>query len=379
MTENIRLAFLANGESVHTRRWLGHFASRGYDVHLITFTAKPIKGIEIHELRYFRKFAYPMRIWEIRKTVKEVDPDILHAHYSSHYGVYGSLTGFHPFIISVWGSDVLKTPKESRIRKYGVYYALKRADCITTTAEFMKGYLVKEFGLPQNKVVRIPWGINLGIFYRGYEKEARALKRSLGIETEAPVVLSNRQMDAKYEIENIADAIPYVLESHPNATFIFIRGHGSFEFEYRMKRRTTRLEVGNNTRFISRLISPREMAIYLNMADVFVSIPKTDQFGSSVIEGMACGPVPIVSDIEVYHQYLKHGKNALFVDPEIPREIAEEITHTISHPEIRDAFYTINREIVEEKEDWNRNAEKMEELYKHVLRNACRIGYSRRS
>ena len=369
-TENIKLAFLASGESVHVKRWLMYFVGKGYDVHLITFTPEPIKGLRIHELRHFRKFPYPLTIWKVRKAVKKIDPDILHAHYASHYGVCGALTGFHPFIISVWGSDVLRTPKESRIRRYGVSYALKRADCVTTTAKFMKGYLVKTFGLPQNKIVRIPWGIDLKVFHRGYEKEVRTLKRALGIKADAPVVLSNRHMNPIYEIESIVDAIPYVLKLHPDATFIFIRGYGSPEFENKMKLKAEKLEVANNTRFISKLIAPREMAIYSNMADVFMSIPKTDQFGSSVMEGMACGSIPIVSDIKVYYQYLRDEVNALFVNPENQREIVEKIIYCIGHPEIKDGFYAINKKIIEEKEDWNKNAKKMEGLYKNLLDSA---------
>lgn len=71
MADSIRLAFLADGESGHTKRWLRYFVGKGYDVHLITFTAEPVKGVKIHELRYFGKFAYPPRIWKIRRTVKE--------------------------------------------------------------------------------------------------------------------------------------------------------------------------------------------------------------------------------------------------------------------------------------------------------------------
>lgn len=370
MTENIRLAFLANGKSIHIERWLRYFVSRGYDVHLITFTAKLIKGVKIHELRYFSKVAYPLRIWNIRKAVKKIDPDILHAHYTTHYGFYGALTGFHPFIVSVWGSDVLSTPKESKIRRYGVSYALKKADCITTTAKFMKGYLFNTFGLPQNKIVRIPWGIDLKLFHKGYKKEVRSLKRALGIKTGVPVILSNRHMAPQYEIESIIDAIPYVLKSHPDSIFILIRGSGSSGFESKMSVKTEKLEVANNTRFISKFLTPKEMAIYSNMADVFLSIPKTDQFGSSVMEGMACGCIPIVSDIKVYHQYLRDGVNALFVNPENPRDIAEKIIYSIEHAKIEDGFYAINRKIIDEKEDSNKNAKKMEELYKNLLDSA---------
>jgi len=366
VTENIKLAFLAGGgESVHARQWLTYFVGKGYDVHLITFTGKPLKGVKIHKVRYFGKFAYPLRIFGIRKAVKEIDPDILHAHYASHYGVYGALTGFHPFVVSVWGSDVLRI--ESRIRRYIVSYALKRADCVTTTAEFMKGYLVKNLDLPRNRIVRIPWGINLGIFHCKYEKEARAFKRALGIKTASPVVLSNRHMAPQYEIESIINAIPYVLKSHPDVTFVLIRGYGSSEFENKMKLKAGKLKVANNTRFISKIVTPKEMAIYLNMADIFISIPKTDQFGGSVMEGMVCGSIPIVSDIEVYRQYLEDGVNAFFVNPENPREIAEKIIYCIEHPEIKDSFYVINRKIIEEKEDWDKNAKKMEELYKQFI------------
>lgn len=367
MTENIKLAFLANGQSVHTERWLRHFVSRGYDVHLITFTAKPIKGVKIHELKYFGKFAYPLRIWNIRKAVKEIDPDILHAHYTSQYGVYGALTGFHPFIVSVWGSDVLRDPKESRIRRYGVSYALKKADCITTTAEFMKGYLVKTFGLPQDKILRVPWGSDLEVFHQGYEKEVRTRRRALGIKASVPIILSNRHMAPQYEIESIIDAIPYVLKSYPDATFMFIRGHGSSEFENKMKLKAQKSGISSSIRFISKTITPREMALCLNMADAFMSIPKCGQFGSSILEGMICGSIPVVSDIPVHRELLVNGENALLVNPDNPRQIAETIIHFIGHPEIKQRFYKRNKKIIEQKWDWNKNARKMEELYEKLV------------
>jgi glycosyltransferase involved in cell wall biosynthesis len=299
--------------------------------------------------------------------IRKIKPDILHAHYVTDYGLMGALTNFHPFVVSVWGSDVLIAPKESKISKCEASYALKRADCITTTAEFMKGYLVKAFGLQEKNIVRVPWGIDLKIFHRGYEKEAKVLRRMLGIKADAPVVLSNRNMTPTYEIESIIDAIPHVLNSHPDATFIFIRGYGSAEYENKIKSKVQKLEVANNTRFISKIISPKEMAIYLNMADAFISVPKTDQFGGSVMEGMICGSIPIVSDVEVYHQYLTNGENALFVDPNNSREIAEKIIYCIEHPEIKDGFYALNKKIIEEKEDWDKNAGEMEEIYTRVV------------
>jgi len=344
-----------------------YFVGKGYDVHLITFTPEPIKGVKIHGLRYFGKIAYPLRIWKIKKMVKKIDPDILHAHYISHYGVYGALTSFHPFIISVWGSDVLRTPKESRIRRYRVSYALKKADCVTTTAEFMKEYLVKNFGSPENKIVRIPWGIDLRIFHRGYEKEVRTVKRTLGIKGGAPVILSIRHMAPQYEIESIIDTIPYVLKSHPDATFVFIRGYGSSEFENKMKLKAQKLGISSSIRFISKIITPKEMVIYLNMADVCISIPKYGQFGASILEGMICESIPVVSDISVHREILVNGENAFLVNPDDSRHIAEMILYCVEHPEIKEQFYKRNKNIIEQRWDWNKNARKMAELYEKLV------------
>jgi glycosyltransferase involved in cell wall biosynthesis len=114
------------------------------------------------------------------------------------------------------------------------------------------------------------------------------MKEKLGIKGNSPVILSNRSMAPQYEIEKIIEAIPYILKTFPDAIFIFIRGYGSSEFEDKIKIKIENLNIINNIRFITKLLTPEEMAIYLNMADVFISIPKTDQFASSIMEGMGC-------------------------------------------------------------------------------------------
>jgi glycosyltransferase involved in cell wall biosynthesis len=296
-----------------------------------------------------------------------MNPDILHAHYATANGLLGALTGFHPFVISVWGSDVMRVQQRSWASRYRTAYALRRADCITTTAMFMKGYLIKTFGLAGDRIVRVPWGIDLQVFHHGYEKEAADLRSSLGIEADAPVVLSNRHMVPLYNIDSIVSSIPCVLKSYPQTVFVLIRGYGTPEFENQMRLKTRKLGVESNVRIVPRAVTPHEMAIYLSMSNVFLSIPKTDQFGSSVMEGMACGSTPIVSNIEAYHQYLKDGENAFIVDAQSPEEIADKIVYCIGHPKIKDSFYAANKKIIEEKEDWSKNAKRMEELYKRLL------------
>ena len=354
-------------KSIHTRRWVEYFAERGHEVHLITPEYDNIEGVKIYEVNPKASKLSPLfKAIMIRNLVKKIKPDILHAHQVVPFGLYGALSGFHPFVVSAWGSDVLTFPK-SRISKWLVRFVLNKADVITTTAEFMGSYLCKEFKMQESKIIRIPWGIDLKNFYRNYQEKLKKLRNELEIEEDSLVILSNRNLVTNYNVQRIIDAIPYMTKKYPNTVFVFIRGYGSSELEDEMRLKAEKMGVINNVRFISKAVTPKEMAICLNMADVFISIPKTDQFGSSIMEGMACDAIPIVSDIEVYKQYLADGENAFFVDPENPKEIAERIIYCIEHPELKEKFFTINKRIIEEKEDWNKNAKKMEELYENLL------------
>jgi hypothetical protein len=132
------ICFLADGESIHTKRWIGYFVDRGHEVHLIS--KRPcgsLEGIKQHLIRRlsgsaaFAPLNWLLTAAQVRKRVHDIAPDILHSHYILDYGFYGSLTGFHPFVASAWGSDVLIAPKRWRIFGAATRYALRKADLIT--------------------------------------------------------------------------------------------------------------------------------------------------------------------------------------------------------------------------------------------------------
>jgi len=373
----MKIMMLSDAASIHTVRWAKYFAGRGHEVHLLSFSPfldAPPDGINLHILNRISSLpilSVPINlvlgVWQVRKLARKHRVDLLNAHYISTFGVLGSLSGIHPFVASAWGSDVLRPDKGSSLRKLAVLYCMRVADIVTTTAIETREYVISTFDLSPDNVIRVPWGIDLEIFHRGYEKEVINLKRSLGLEPGIPVILSNRTMKENYNIESIVNSIPKVLDGHPNAVFLFIRGYGTAEYEEKINSKARDMGIQNNIRIISRLVSPEEMAVFLNASDSFISLPKTDQFAGSIMEGMACGTIPILSNLSVYKQYLKDRENALFVNPDDPDEIASAVNFCIDNPNIREDFYTINRRIIKENEDWSRNAQKMEELFEALI------------
>lgn len=373
----MKIMLLSDAASIHTVRWAQYFARRGHEVHLLSynpFVDSPLEKINLHRLkhiRYIPVISTPLNlvlgVIQVRILAWKNQIDLLNAHYLSNFGIVGSLTGIHPFVASAWGSDVLRLSRNPSVRKFLVIFCMRVADVVTTTAIQTREYVINTFDLSPEKVVRIPWGIDLDIFHRGYTKEVNALKKTLGLNPGMPVILSNRTMREDYSIESIVDSIPKVLSNHPNAVFLFIRGYGTPEYVEKITSKAIDMGILKNIRIISQLVSPEDMAVFLNASNAFISLAKTDQFASSIMEGMACGTIPVLGNLSVYKQYLKDRENALFVNFDDSDEIAAAVNFCIDNPNIKEDFYIINREIIEREEDWSRNAKRMEELFEALL------------
>ena len=373
----MKICYIANVGSIHTQRWVNYFADKGHEVHLISPRPFGDNNIEDVKLHVFKKVRPQIRIVsgainlllyaiQIRRLLKRARPDILHAHYISEHAFLGALSGFHPFILSAWGSDVLRA-RNGIFYSSSLKYSLKKADRVTTTSIHMRDYLVRQHGLNAGKVVRIPWGIDLTTFKRGYEAEAKALRATLGIPEDAPIIISGRSLAPQYNVETIMKAIPSVIGRFPGAVFVFLRGSGTPSYEDAIRAELGALGVARNAAFVPQLLSPKEMAVYYNASDISISVPSVGQFGATILEGMACGAIPIATDIEVHKEYLEDGHNSFLVTPCDSEELAQKIVHCLGHPELKEQFYAINKELVEEKENWSKNAVAMEELYRSLL------------
>jgi len=122
----LRIAVLGDFDGVHTRSWLRWFIERGHDVHAISYypLAAPLDGVTLHVLRNRarptqppgtrtrsdrQRIAVPRSILRLahgvryqaaglRRVLREIRPDVFHAHFLVEHGFYGALAGFHPYV-----------------------------------------------------------------------------------------------------------------------------------------------------------------------------------------------------------------------------------------------------------------------------------------
>jgi glycosyltransferase involved in cell wall biosynthesis len=352
---------MANASKIHTQRWAKYFAERGHEVHIISFEQPDVElsGINIHIVKTNKKYLYisfPYKSFQFRRIINDIKPDIVHAHYVTKYGVIGALTGLHPFVVSAWGSDVLINPKESIILKKAVKFAFKKADLITCDAEHMIEELVS-IGTNPKKITLSYFGTDIQKF--NPEQKSEKLGEKLGV-LNSPTIISIRNLTPIYNVESLIKAIPIVLKEVPEAKFV-IAGRGSQE--EKLEQLAKSLGVSDSIRFVG-FIAQEELPEYLASADIYVSTSLSDAgLAASTAEAMACGLPVVITDFGDNSKWVEDGVNGFIVPLKAPKALAEKIIYLLENEDIRREFGMRNKKIIEERNNYYKVMEKMENIY----------------
>jgi len=354
----MHICFLANAASVHTQRWARHFTSRGYHVTVVSFQRGEIKGISVIHLPVIcRRFHLNifLNLAKIRRLVQEIDPDILHAHYATSYGLSGALTGKHPYVITAWGSDVLIMPEQSWVYRQIVRFAMRRADLITSMASHMTNYLIEKNLSSANKIITLPFGTDTVLFNPNLCKQKHS--------AESPVIISNRRLDVGLDVDLFIKAVPEVIKLFPDALFI-VASDGT----ERSKIEKLALKLGVNTHIEFRgQISYPDMPLLLSNADVFVSTSPSDGNNISLCEAMACGVFPVATDIPANRDWVRSGHNGLLFPMGDYRNLSKCIIDALRKPEWRESIISYNYNVILEKGSWEKNMAVMINEYDKLI------------
>lgn len=180
----------------------------------------------------------------------------------------------------------------SRVGRLRVRLLARQVERITTINPENERVLV-EVGIPAERQVSIPNGIDMQVFRPATQEERRAARDELGLEQDAVVVLYLGRLVPFKRVDLLVAAWPRVRSDHPRA--LVIVGEGS---ESEAVRRQA-VELGSDIRFEG---PTQDASRYLRAADIFV-LPSGDHtlrqyegLSVALIEAMASGLVPIVTE-----------------------------------------------------------------------------------
>ncbi len=342
----MRIAFLGDGSLGHVRRWAGYFHDSGHDVLLISF--EDIDGCSfpsrrIKKLLPTKLAGYAAALGAVKKELESFGPDIVNAIYAGGYGFIGAQSGYRPLVVSAIGSDMLIDYPSSFVHRLQIEYALKRAALVTTDAESLSA-AVERAGVEPSRISEIYFGIDPSVFNR----EVRTGRG------DGPLrIVSTRNLYPVYRIDTLLDAFAG-LSGKIDATLV-ICGDGPERAS--LEKKAEELGAGDRVTFAGRL-EPSGIADELKTADIYVSTASSDSTSVSLLEAMACGAVPVVTDLEANREWIRDGVSGLLFRTGDAAGLTGAILNIDKDPALADSMREEGAATVEQRGLWLPNMEK---------------------
>ena len=372
MKNQIKVLLLASASSAHTIKWGNGLLSAGCDVTIFSLNSsfdmdQYSKGIRIESINIpsnvlsakfgsIEKLVYIKALPKLKRLLAQIQPNILHAHYASSYGLLAAFAGFHPLIVSVWGGDIFTFPNKSFLNKNLINYLLKKTDRILSTSHFMAAEIEK---YTSKKILVTPFGIDT-------EKFKPKIDQSLFNGGDI-VIGTVKGLEQPYGIEYLLQAFKLIYEKYPNLPMkLLIVGGGSLELK--LKKLAKELNIDKVTTFTG-YIEYKNIEQYHNMLDIYLALSVMDDesFGVAILEAGACEKPVIVSDIGGLPEVVEHNYTGIVVSPRDSVQASKAIERLLFNKEERIKMGKSSRIRILEKYDFKRNLEDMVNVYSDVL------------
>jgi glycosyltransferase involved in cell wall biosynthesis len=359
----MRVAILSAGE-IFTARWTNAFVESGYDVHLIVQeqVVEEFKAeVKIHLLPFRRPWGGILNVVSLKRLLRKIEPDLLHVFAASLDGLLGRLTGFHPSVLSVLGSDVFDFPYQSRLKRGIVVKNLKYYDWIGSTSHVMAEEIVLLNPETRNMTVT-PFGVDTQVF-------SPALSRKNG---EFLTIGTVKTMHEKYGIDILlrafASALGILSRTKPDVgrrIRLLIVGGGPLLDE--MRSLAEDLGIQSVVEFTG-YVANKRVPEFLSSMDIFVAMSRMESFGVAVIEASACSLPVIVSNAGGLPEVVQDGYTGFIVEKEDVSATRDAMIRLIEDQELRSKMGKAGREYVRNNYEWSKCVDIMMDLHHQTLR-----------
>jgi len=366
----MRICFIGDPRSVHTRRWVGWFAGR-HEVSLIRTAPDAadgdVPGPVLPEAGPVPGSRLLSSVAGVRRHLREFRPDVLHAHYINESGWFAGFAGWRPYVVTAWGSDVYRAPQESWLARRLNPHVVRRADHVTCDSRDQASVLAS-WGVASERLSVIGWGVDLGEFNAGVS--GARLRARLEVPQDVPVVLSPRQWLPNSHVEAIVAAHARL----PEDVFLVLKRIPRFEedggrsVEAAIAASPARARI----RVIGEIEAGELPELYA-VSDVVASLCETDGTPVSVLEAMALGK-PIVAYRNASLAEWVEPPGGALVDDHAPETIARALAPLLTDAAARRAAAAHNREVIARRADRAAEMSSMESIYERVVQSRRAAG-----
>jgi len=373
------------GISPHVYFLSRSLAEIGVKVHVVTCdfpgaaTHEVVDGVEVYRVDSYKNPAPDFATWvylmnlnmqrEAAAIVKKLGGkiDVFHAHdwLVATAGIGLKHVFRKPLLVTMHSTEIgrrdgLHTDTEKMIHEteaWLTYEAWKVVCC----SDYMVSHVRWAFGLPEDKLVMIPNGVNTRVYENSENEDASAFRTKFAMPYEKIVLYVGRLVYEK-GIHVLINAVPKVL-ARVDAKFIIV-GSGYMKEQLLSIVKSMRLE--HKVLFLG-FVDDDTLVRLQKCADVSVVPSLFEPFGIVALEAMAAKSPVVVSDTGGLSEIVDHDITGFKVYPNNPESLAGGITKILLDENYKKYIRENAYRKVQEKYDWQKIAQQTKHIYKAVL------------
>ncbi len=238
----------------------------------------------------------------------------------------------------------------------GCYEAWKVIAC----SDYMRGELERYFGVPQDKIVTIPNGVERRLLHSCSHEEAEALRKRHAPNGENLLFFVGRITPEK-GLQVLVRAMAQLLPKYPK-TRLLAAGKNSEQ----LLSLADEMGVAHACDFLG-YISNKERDHLFQAADAAILPSLYEPFGIVALEAMALGCNVIASDVGGLGEVVQHEHNGLTVLPNDAQSIAWAVDRLLADPAAAAERRAVAQNEVATRYNWNSIAEKTVMLYGEII------------
>jgi L-malate glycosyltransferase len=306
-TVRLRLVLIGDGQSPHLLKWARTLAplvelyavsSRGFAEGFDAVLAPERRLALATRPRFEGGNAALLRtLPRLVRFLQAVQPDWLAPHYLSSHGTLAWLAvrlgGVQARIVgSAWGSDILVAPQHSRLMHWLTRQVLAACTLATSDSAHM-AQRMRELGA--GEVLNFPFGVERLPALPTHKDEA--------------LFFANRGLEPIYAPRRVLATFEALARHWPEARLV-VANDGSLLAALQAEAAASPL--AGRIQFVGRLQATEQAGWYAR-ARWYLSLPTSDSISVSVLEAMAHGCIPVLSDLPANHELVQDGHTGVIL------------------------------------------------------------------
>lgn len=291
--------------------------------HLLANLPEKPDLLHLHNLHgnYFDLRALPWLSQNIPTVVTLHDSWLINGHVSYKKGSPQKVAGFHPHS-SLWPRPTTTVNKHKRRR----IFSQSRLHLVTPSKSLMREAYNSHLTLAIKSSIVINNAIDLKIFTQGSQRDARL---ALNLPSDCAILMfaaAGIRDNPWKDFKTLRRTFKILSTRHQKKKLLFLAVGDSGASEF----------IGDHElRFIAHSEDQSNLAKYYHAADLYIHATKSESWGLTITEAMACGRPVVASDVGGIPDQVTEGKSGFLVPVGDEQLMAQRIMVLLDNPSKR--------------------------------------------